>query len=252
MTTENSLDKQHLLAPGVQINSQDMELLKSALEKGINQNLENSISNIAVLTLINFQDAVKNVVNSRNIDFDLNKSIPSTDKDPLKANIIKGMFITFLENENSLPGFFKIFGGIGATGFGIGALQFSSPLVNLKKAELLIPSAIEKEIKKCQTSHLLNSISGNYITSFSDFRRGLLCAILSGALIPIYLMAICKSENVALPLEHHVQKAQKIVLEKFNSGSPGVKRLFSQNLFATMFDTLFSHTSTVHSIFSSQ
>ncbi len=250
MSTENSLEKQYLLTPDIKISSVELDLLKSALLKGISNNSEVPLSDIAVLLLANLQDAIKNKVNSRNIDFDLNQSLPTSEKDDFKAAIIKGMFITFLENEHSLPGFLKICGGIGATSFGIGSLKFSSLKTSLSKNEMIIPDLIKDEVKKYQITHLQKCISENYVTDFSDIRRGLLCALLSGALIPIYLMAICKVENISSPTEHQVQKAQEIVLQKFNSGSPGVTKLFSQSLFATMFDTLFSHSSTVHSIFS--
>ena len=171
-------------------------------------------------------------------------------KDSLKASLLVGMFVTFVESEN-IPGLISILKGILATGFGFGSINFIEPKVLTSKSSLskLIKTADSILIADFQKKLFQNSINTEQLQKFVSIRRAMYCTILGCALLPIYSAAIAQQQKAEKVEKQHLEAAQSLIQKKFSHNAPGLTRLFSQSAFAQLFDSLFSHESTIISVF---
>lgn len=204
----------------------------------------------AVFLQRSIQGAIKNkLAGNKFTDIDLSSSLPKPD--PTMAKVIRGMFLTFLEQDNGLPGFFKIIKGISSMGFGLGSFSLRKDMSELNYSDIakVIEVSEAENIEKDQTKLLLELIKSDSISRFNTLKRGTACLILACAFHSIY-SALCAIEDKSEKINAmHMKKSKEIILEKFSPQSKELSSLFAQSMFANLFESLFSRESTVLSIF---
>jgi len=170
-------------------------------------------------------------------------------QDMLKAKIVRGLFLTFIEYQRGLPGFFSIISGIGAAGFGLSSFQIAEIPEKLKISELKEVDFAEGIILKAQADFFNSALRPEVLSGFNNIRSGVYCQIVGCALIPVYAAALKKTNQENLDDVHIVQKALEMVQTRFSPDSEKLQRFTSQNLFRIIFEELFNYESTVYSIY---
>ncbi len=175
------------------------------------------------------------------------KEAPPTDM--FKARIVKGLFLTFVEYQRGLPGFFSILSGIGAAGFGYSSFAISEIAEKISLAELKNIELASELLVKTQADFFNNALVPQNLSGFSNIRSGVYFQIVGCSLIPLYAAALKKFNPENLDDVHIVQKAAELVKEKFSPDSEKLRRFTSQNLFRIIFEELFNYEATVYSIY---
>lgn len=170
--------------------------------------------------------------------------------DNLKAKIVKGLFLTFIEHQRGLPGLVSILSGTGAAGFGYGSFQITEFSDKIRLDDLNRFSVDSELVKKTQADFFDQTLIPEILSKFSNVRTGVYCLIVAGALIPVYAAACRKFSDSGISEEELLQKALAMVKERFSPESEKLQRFTSQNLFRVIFEELFNYESTVYSIYS--
>ncbi len=174
-------------------------------------------------------------------------------KDPefnsFKANIVRGMFITFVEHPQGFPGFFDILSGIAGAGLGLGKIKIAGheDPVKFEALKQFYPEA--EKLRIAQIELIKTFMCPEKLAAFPSIRLGTYTVLTGCALLPFY--SAC--EKLRYPeqkdSEACIESACNIVKFKFSGNSECMNKFFSQNLFKVLFEELFAHESTVFSIF---
>lgn len=169
--------------------------------------------------------------------------------DLTKAKIVKGLFLTFIEHQHGLPGFFSIISGVKAAGFGMGSFAIEGISEKLKLSDLSKIEFNRNTIASSQADFFNQTLTPEVLSAFANVRLGVYCLTVGCSLIPLYAKALKKHDKNGLDDSGIAQKAQSILTQKFSPHSEKLVRFTSQNLFRVIFEELFNYESTVYSIF---
>lgn len=238
-----------LLDNNLKISEQDYQDLRSLFLKIANNNTSTIASKAVFLQRI-VHDAIKNKL-AGNMLSDIDLSSPMPKPDATMAKVIRGMFLTFLEQRDGLPGLFKIVKGISSIGFGIGSFSFGERITAITYSDLkrIISASDLKCIEIEQNKLLLELIKSDNISRFTTVRRGSACIILACAFFSVYSALCAKEDQSDTIKEAHLISSRTIILEKFAPQSKELSNLFAQSMFVQLFESLFSREPTVFSIF---
>lgn len=181
------------------------------------------------------------------MNFVTNLKAPGPDR--VKARLIRGMFVTFIEHQRGLPGLFEIVGGISSAGFGTGSFRLmnSEKKINLAQLKEYFPA--QGEINSAQTQLLKDLLQADVLGLFPNIRTGVYSILTGCSLLPIYYAYMrMRDQN-----KSHDKEALKLACEeiksRFSPESERLKRFLSQNVFRVLFEELFNHEATVYSVF---
>lgn len=169
-----------------------------------------------------------------------------------KANIVRGMFLTFIEHKHGLPGLFEILGGIAAAGLGIGSFCLPGSDRKIKLSELAKFFPKPAILRQAQIELMQKFFVPERLAGFASARLGLYSMLTGCSLLPFYAAsATLNTEQTPGKAEvvPDLQAVSDMVTERFSPESERLKRFLAQNLFVVMFEELFTHESTVFSIF---
>ncbi len=242
--------KSYNLTKGLKLSDQEFHFFSAAANLILKKSECSEISDIALQLLSLIDQSKQKKLAGKNIEnIQTPKVIEKPVPDKFKAAIIKGMFITFSETGKNIPGLFQILKGILATSLGIGNLTFTNPDISITQNS--IDSALDNEaiaiIKENQKQFLIEQFSK--VTEYASIQRGAYCNVLACSLLPIYTAAFMHKSCEDAISEHHVQKAFSQLKIIYAPRSIAITKLFSQNMFASLFDSLFSSNSTRYSLF---
>lgn len=245
----NELEGFLTLTNGVNVTEQEYQSILKFFSD-IVKNESFGVKEKAVYLRRTLSSAIKNKLAGNVItSIDYCNTFPSTDK--TKAGIIRGMFFTFLEQENGLPGFVKIVKGISSSLLGIGSVSFysSSFQTNFKVIKKIIDASDGKTLSEYQSKILRYLIEQDAPSRYQSIERGISCIIMAAAFFPIYAaLSSIKNGNDSFD-ENDLNEGYEIIIKKFSPDSKELSKLFNQTMFAQLFNSLFSNESTVLSIF---
>ncbi|GAB4274285.1 MAG: hypothetical protein Kow0029_14500 [Candidatus Rifleibacteriota bacterium] len=184
-----------------------------------------------------------------NHEFVVHHGIP--DIDTTKAKLVNGMFLTFMEFNPGIPGFFSIISGIGSAGFGFGKFTIDGLPEKLSLKELKSFKIDKSALLECQAKYFNRNLVPEILSKYPNVRIGVYCQITGCALIPFYAAALKKFDQDGNSDIHILQQAAEMVEKRFSPDSERLERFISQNLFKVIFEELFNYESTVYSIFES-
>lgn len=170
----------------------------------------------------------------------------------LKANIVRGMFLTFIEHKHGLPGLFDILGGIAAAGLGYGSFCPPGSDRKVKLSELIRFYPEPAALRIAQIDLMRQFFTPELMGGFASARLGLYSMLTGCSLLPIYAASstlIAEQAEGKVCLVPDLKIVSEMVKERFCPESEHLKRFLAQNLFVVMFEELFTHESTVFSIF---
>lgn len=168
-----------------------------------------------------------------------------------KANIVRGMLVTFIEHPVGYPGFFDIMSGIAASGLGVGSIKLhgSENAVKLSKLQQYYPD--KKLSQNAQIELLRQLFTADSLSAFPNIRIGAY-SILSGcALLPFYTALLKLNTGSTAADESLLIEAASMIRQRFSGNSERLRKFFAQNLFRVLFEELFTHESTVFSLYNS-
>jgi len=175
-------------------------------------------------------------------------------KDPgfnsFKANIVRGMFITFVEHPRGFPGFFDIVSGIASAGLGIGKIKFSGVEKSISLEEVKKHYPDNETLHPAQILFLKNMFTPANLATYPNIRLATYTILTGCALLPFYYASEkLKNSDDIIITEKYIEAALQAARSKFNGSSECMQKFFSQNLFKVLFEELFTYESTVFSIF---
>lgn len=181
------------------------------------------------------------------MNFVTNLKAPGLDK--VKAKLIRGMFVTFIEHQRGLPGLLEIVGGISSAGFGTGKFRLmnSEEKINLTQLKKYFPAA--GEINSAQTQLLKDLLHPDVLGLFPNIRTGVYSILTGCSLLPIYYAYMRMREQNKLHDEESLRLTCEEIKNRFSPESERLKRFLSHNVFRVLFEELFNHEATVYSVF---
>lgn len=169
-----------------------------------------------------------------------------------KANIVRGMFLTFIEHKRGFPGLFDILGGIAAAGLGFGTFCLPDSNRKVKLSELARFYPDKNILRDAQIKLMLDFFTPEKLSGFASARLGLYSMLVGCSLLPFYSAAAAMSAESAdstAIITPDLHAISQTVMAKFHPGSERLQKFLAQNLFVVLFEELFTHESTVFSIF---
>lgn len=166
-----------------------------------------------------------------------------------KANIVRGMLITFIEHPRGYPGFFDIVSGIAASGLGIGNFRLpeTGNLVKLSELQKNYPDRLT--LQNAQIKLLQQLLTPESIAQFPNVRIGIYSLLTGCALLPFYAAALKLNSTSSGNVEEDLDLASEMVKQRFAGSSERLQKFLAQNLFRVLFEELFTHESTVFSLY---
>ncbi len=167
-----------------------------------------------------------------------------------KANLVRGMFLTFIEHPVGFPGFFDIVAGIAGAGMGLGKISLPEIKGKVSLAELRKHFPEPKALRKRQLMFLKTFFTPATLKLYPNIRIATYSILTGCALMPYYYAAFkisCPAETV--DENELLEKSLQFVKERFDGRSDRMQKFMKQNLFRVLFEELFTHESTVFSIF---
>jgi len=164
----------------------------------------------------------------------------------LKASLVRGMFLTCIEHPQGFPGLFDILAGIASAGMGYGSFQLPETGHRIKLDEIHNLSPDQSWIRETTIELMLRLLVPEKIAGFASARIGLFSMLVGSALLPFYAVAASHATGNTPPDR---EKVIAMVCNRFSPDSERLKKFLSQNLFVVFFEELFTHESTVFSIF---
>ncbi|MDD3148803.1 MAG: hypothetical protein PHD82_16025 [Candidatus Riflebacteria bacterium] len=167
-----------------------------------------------------------------------------------KASLVRGMFLTFIEYPQGFPGFFEIISGIAAAGLGYGSFFVPGTDKKMKLSEIKSYYPEQAWLDTVCIDLMERLLVPENLCRFASARIGLFSLLVGCALLPFYAASVNilehKSDSNSTP---DAEKVMAMVTERFNPESDRLKKFLNQNLFVVLFEELFSHETTVFSIF---
>lgn len=174
-------------------------------------------------------------------------------KDPdfnsFKANIVRGMFITFVEHPRGFPGFFDIVSGIAAAGLGIGKIKLPGGEKTIRLEEIKKYYPDHETVTPAQIRFFKQMFTPANLASYPNLRLGTYTILTGGALLSFYYASEKLQQIDEKSHEQLIEAALNAAEGKFSGSSECMQKFFSQNLFKVLFEELFTYESTVFSIF---
>lgn len=163
----------------------------------------------------------------------------------LKASLVRGMFLTCIEHPQGFPGLFDILAGITSAGMGYGSflLPETNHRIKLEEIHSLCPD--QTWVRETTIEVMLRLLVPEKIAGFASARIGLFSMLVGSSLLPFY--AVAASHTTNMPPDQ--EKVIAMVCGRFSPDSERLKKFLGQNLFLVFFEELFTHESTVFSIF---
>lgn len=168
-----------------------------------------------------------------------------------KANIVKGMLITFIEHPRGFPGFFDIVSGIASAGLGMGSIRIPESDIQTKLVELQKFYPDSSLTRRAQISLMKQFFTPETIAQFPNIRIGLYSLLSGCALLPFYAASLRLNSKSSGDPEKDLEIAAELVTTRFSGNSERLNKFLAQNLFRVLFEELFTHESTVFSLFNS-
>ena len=173
-----------------------------------------------------------------------------------KASLVRGMFLTFIEHRQGFPGFMEILSGIAAAGLGYGSFVVPGTDRTMKLSEIKTWYPEPAWLRSTSLELMQRLLVPENICRFASARIGLFSMLVGSALLPFYAASARitaggnSAENSANPSSEPDREAViAMVIERFSPESERLKKFLNQNLFVVLFEELFTHESTVFSIF---
>ncbi len=169
-----------------------------------------------------------------------------------KASLVRGMFLTFIEHQQGFPGFFEILGGIAAAGLGYGSFIVPGTNRTMKLAEIKTWYPDQAWLRSTCIELMKRMLVPEKLARFASARIGLFSMLVGCALLPFYAASAritTSSDDGNFSCEPDREKVIAMVTERFSPGSERLQKFLNQNLFVVIFEELFTHESTVFSIF---
>jgi hypothetical protein len=167
-----------------------------------------------------------------------------------KANVVKGMFLTFIEHDKGFPGFFDIVAGIASGGLGLGKIKLPDDERRITLEELARYYPETEALRNAQIKLMQDLLTPANLMLFPNTRIAVYSLLTGCALLPFYAAAI-KYREQEIETSALLEKASAMVSQRFTGNSERLQRFLAQNLFRVLFEELFTHESTVFSIFNS-
>ncbi len=163
-----------------------------------------------------------------------------------KASLVRGMFLTCIEHPQGFPGLFDILAGIASAGMGYGSFQLPETDRKIKLGEIHNLCPDQAWIRDTTIELMLQLLVPEKIAGFASARIGLFSMLVGCSLLPFYAVAAGHTTGTTPPGRERVIG---MVCSRFSPDSERLKKFLSQNLFVVLFEELFTHESTVFSIF---
>ena len=164
----------------------------------------------------------------------------------LKASLVRGMFLTCIEHPQGFPGLFDILAGIASAGMGYGVFQLPETDRKIKLNEIRDLCPDQAWVRETTIELMLRLLVPEKIVGFASARIGLFSMLVGSALLPFYAVAAGHATGITPPDRERVIG---MVCDRFSPDSEKLKKFLGQNLFVVLFEELFTHESTVFSIF---
>ena len=169
-----------------------------------------------------------------------------------KASLVRGMFLTFIEHPQGFPGFFEILSGIASAGLGYGSFMVPGTDRKMKLSEIKTYYPEQAWLDRTCIELMEKLLVPEKLCGFASARIGLFSLLVGCALLPFYAASarITDSMNDGnVEFEPDPQKVMNMVSERFSPDSDRLQKFLNQNLFVVLFEELFTHETTVFSIF---
>lgn len=166
-----------------------------------------------------------------------------------KANLVRGMLITFIEHPRGYPGFFDIVSGIASAGLGIGNFRLPETGNFAKLGEIQKNYPDKQLLMQAQVKLMQQLLIPEIIGQFPNIRIGVYSLLTGCALLPFYAAALQLNSTNSGNTEELLIKASEMVKERFSGSSERLQKFLAQNLFRVLFEELFTHESTVFSLY---
>lgn len=184
---------------------------------------------------------------SKTCNFVTNLKEPGVDR--IKARLIRGMFMTFVEHQRGLPGLIEIISGVSSAGFGTGSFRMlnSEKKISLEQLKKYMP--FSNELENAQIILIKDLISVDILSRFTNIRTGVYSLLAGCSLLPFYVACLKMVDESKQDNKYYLEKGAQEIKDRFSPGSERLLRFLSRNVFRVMFEELFNHEATVYSIF---